>query len=177
MKTAISLTVLALGLMIGLPGSAEAGNGATGACLFENVPVVQGVPPLGLDEGVPLNAFCIDSLTDVECADLCIKGGDPDGGINICDFLPGQTCASTGIPWDGACDGVSSPIGALCVLLASPTPGDSQVVCEQFFGGGTWLGNGSVCGGVPALPKLAYGALALVLLAGTLTILTLQSKS
>jgi hypothetical protein len=178
MKTAISLTVLALCLMIGLPGAARASSGSTGACLFDQVKPGNSVPPLGLGEGISLFSFCIDSLSDAECAALCLPDGDnPDGGFGAgCEFLPGQTCAGTGIPWDGACDGVDSPIGALCLLLASSNPGDSQLLCEG-KGAGTWLGNGSVCGGVPALPKLAYGALALVLLAGTLTILTLQSKS
>ncbi len=174
MKTAISLTVLALCLMIGLPATAEAGNG-TGACLID---AADGAPPLGLEDGKFPFSLCIDALSDIECAALCEPvGDDPEGGIgSFCEFLPGQTCASTGIPWDGACDAVDSPIGTLCVLLASPNPGDSQLLCES-KGAGTWLGDGSVCGGVPALPKLAYGALALVLLAGTLTILTLQSKS
>jgi len=175
MKTAISLSVLALCLMIGLPGAAQAGNG-TGACLVDSP---NGAPPPGVEDGkFPPFSACVDGLSDTECAALCNlpTGDDPDGGIGeLCKFLPGQTCASTGIPWDGACEG-TTPIGDLCVLLVSPDPGDSQLICEE-LGLGTWLGDGSVCGGVPALPKLAYGALALILLAGTLTILTLQSKS
>ena len=134
-----------------------------------------GVPPPGVSDGKSPFFICVDGLEEFECSAICEPAGDdPEGLGAICDFLPGETCAEQPIPWDGACEAFS-PIGDLCGLIASPNPGDSQLLCEG-IGAGTWLGDGSVCGGVPALPKLAYGALALVLLVGTLTLLTLQSR-
>jgi hypothetical protein len=173
MRTTTILIALALCLIVGLPTAAEAGNEAPGACLFD---VIDGVTPLDIGDGLFEFAVCIDGLEELECLALCKPvGDDPDGIGGFCEFLPGETCADQPIPWDGACDGVFSPIGDLCILIASPSPGDSQLLCEG-KGAGTWLGDGSVCGGVPVLPKLAYGVLALVLLAGTLTLLTLQSR-
>ena len=48
--------------------------------------------------------------------------------------------------------------------------------CEQTFGG-VWSDD-LVCGGgpVPTLPKMAYAALVLMLLAGTLTLLTVTGR-
>ena len=173
MRTSLILVALTATLMLAMPIAARAQ--ATGACLIDEV---DGVPTLGIESGgSSILSLCSDGLTEQDCLDLCIPTGDDPGGIGVdCQWLDGQTCASTQIPWDGACDGIFTPIGDLCILLQSSDPGFSALICEG-KGGGTWLGDGSVCGGVPAMPKLAYGALALVLLAGTLALMTLHNRS
>jgi len=173
MRTSLILVAVAVTLMLALPMAARAQ--ATGACLVDDV---DGVPTFGIESGNgTFLTLCTDGLSEQECLGLCGPVGDDPGGIgDACQWLEDQTCASTQIPWDGACDGIDSPIGNLCILLQTNDPDFSQMICES-KGGGTWLGDGSVCGGVPAMPKLAYGALALVLLAGTLALMTLQNRS
>ena len=174
MRRELVMIGLVMALASALPAAAQSGGGGVGACLVDET---DGVPQLGIEGGNGgLFAICVDGLTGAECDALCIDVGDPGGiGIN-CEFLPGQTCVDTQIPWDGACDDIDSPIGTLCLLLASSDPDFSEAICEG-KGTGTWLGTGSVCGGVPAMPKLAYGVMALVLLAGTLALLTLNNRS
>ena len=180
MNRTFFLALMALCLATALPTVAEAGNGGVGACIavFGDLgPNV--VPPGGFEEGiVPGFAVCIDAVEEDQCFAFCgFEPGDSDGKILECIWDENLTCAEAGakIPWDGACDAIDSPFGPICGLLFTPPPGSSQEICED--AGFVWLGDGSVCGGVPALPKVAYGVLALVLLAGTMTILTLQSRS
>lgn len=146
------------------PAAVEAGD--VGACI-----------------GLNLKGFniCTDGVDEPTCDLFCdIDGDSPDsGGSASCEFLEGETCAEQDVPWEGACDDLVIFQGAppVCALIDSElgnTPGSE--LCEN-FGSGTWLGDGSVCGGVPALPKAGYAALALVLLAGTLTLLAFNNRS
>ena len=119
MRTSICFTVLSLCLFFALPSiaSAQGGGNGPGACLIDDFD-----KPAGTGDGeFPPFSACVDDVSAIECAALCGEPvGDDPGGIGIfCDFLPGQTCAGTGIPWDGACEG-TTPVGDLCVLLASP---------------------------------------------------------
>lgn len=170
MRSILLGTVVALGIVVMVPGiaGAQSGGGGLGACLFFD-PVGKG--------GVV--AICADGLDAPTCDFFCnIDGAVVDGGqIPECEFLPGETCDQQKIPWEGACDDIVIEPGApsFCALLATGDPQESAALCEK--AGFDWLGTGSVCGGVPALPRAGYAALALVLMAGTLMLLTLHSRS
>ena len=157
-----AVLVVALFLTPAFPAAAQGGL-ELGACLGNDI------------KGINL---CLDAVDAVTCDLLCNFDGDfpEDGGLSSCSFIPGETCAEQDVPWDGACDNLDIlPVPDICLLLETPQTGQSQAICEKV--GGTWLGDGSVCGGVPALPKAGYAALALVLLAGTLTLLSLHGRS
>ena len=175
MKNALVLTALILSLLTAGPALAQNGT-ATGACVVSTGPVRDGGPQTGVEGGF-FGSLCIDGLTNTDCDLLCVDTGiGPEGGGGVlCEDFPGEVCANLG-PWDGACDTIPSPIGTVCAVIASPVPDDTPLICEKGLGG-NWLGAGSPCGGVPALPRVAYGALALVLLAGTLALLTLHNRS
>ena len=173
MKNALVLTALALGLLAAGPALAQNGT-TTAACVVSTLLPRDGGPQSGVEGGF-FGSLCIDGLASAECDQLCIVGIDPDAGGIICEDFPGEVCANLG-PWDGACDDILSPIGTVCALLGAAVPDDSPLICEKGLGG-TWLGAGSPCGGVPALPRVAYGGLALLLLAGTLALLTLNNRS
>lgn len=159
--------ILGVLVLVVVLAPSPAAAGELGACLGTNL------------KGINI---CTDGVDGPTCDLFCgfDDGEAPDGGGQPnCEFLEGQTCADQEIPWEGACDDLvlfqgAPPVCALIdVELGNTVPSE---LCED-FGGGTWLGDGSVCGGVPALPKAGYAALALVLLAGTLTLLALQNRS
>jgi len=173
MKKALALVALSSCLLAAGPALAQNGT-ATGACVVSTLLPREAGPETGVEGGF-FGSLCIDDLTNAECDQLCVAGIDPEGGAVVCEDFPGEVCANLG-PWDGACDGVSSPVGTVCAVIAASDPDDSPLICEKGLGG-NWLGAGSPCGGVPALPRMAYGGLALLLLAGTLALLTLHNRS
>jgi len=156
-------------------GAVAQGGEELGACLLLNVQTrdeIPGAPFSGPDGGVPPGFnLCIDNVTELFCQ--CVPDGTGEGGggqTGECFFLPGETCAQQDIDWDGAC----GELKGLCIALQSPQAGDSEALCVQSQG--LWFPGTTICGGVPTLPKPALAALALVLLAGTLGLLTLFGK-
>ena len=172
------MRVFGLGVMVlgiasfGLPmaATAQPGGGEVGACLLLNIDTGTTIPGLAFDGGVPVgfNA-CVDAVDQTFCECEDIGDGTDDGKFGECIFLPGETCAEQDIPWDGACDAQG-----ICFALQSPIPGASQQLCEnsEF----PWYPGTTICGGVPTLPKVAMAALALALLVGSLTVLTLTTS-
>ena len=169
----LALLFAAISVLSLSTGAAAQGGSELGACLLLNVQTgddVPGAPFSSPDGGVPVgfNA-CIDNVDALFCD--CAPDGTGDGGqTGECMFLPGETCAQQDIDWDGAC----GELKGLCIALQSPQPDASEALCVQ--SSGVWFPGTTICGGVPTLPKPALAALALVLLVGTLGLLTLFSK-
>ena len=156
MRSSILVVVLALAFIAWLPTMASAQVGeAIGACGIE------------FNAGNQSAVECTDGVTQSECADFC----------SGCGWFEGQTCAEQKFSWQGSCffDDIS-PGGSCWLWEVEEGSGTPEFHCEQTFGG-VWSDD-LVCGGVPvpALPKAAYAVLAFVLLAGTLTLLTLRGR-
>lgn len=157
MRTRILLVVFAGAVVAWLPTMASAQSGESlGACWID------------FTAGTEDATECIGDVTEADCADFCSN----------CNWDQNTDCTELDVPWQGSCFFDDIPPGGGCWLWAVEGGSDSaEFHCEQTFGG-AWSDD-LVCGGapVPALPKLAYAALALVLLAGSLTLLTIYSRS
>ena len=109
---------------------------------------------------------CVDDVTDSFCS------------CPTCTWDENTDCNELKFPWEGSCffDFTPPPDGGCWLWAVEPGAETAEFLCEQ-EGGLSWSDD-LVCGGapVPALPKAAYAALALVLLGGTLTLLTLYSR-
>jgi hypothetical protein len=157
MRSSILVIVLAVAVVAWLPTAASAGvPDPLGACSADFNPLGQA-------------AFeCINDVTEADCADFCGSNCFWDGGL---------ACTDLRSDWLGSCFFDDVPPGGGCWLWwVEPGANTAEFHCEV-GSGQTWFDD-LVCGGapVPAMPKVAYAALALVLLGGTLTLLTLYSR-
>ncbi|MDX1385414.1 MAG: hypothetical protein R3190_17305 [Thermoanaerobaculia bacterium] len=137
----------AFALLVLLAWTPIAARAQTGACA-------------AYEEGGGTGAACADDVAQADCEAL----GELPGVAT--SFLEGETCAFQDNPWDGAC---ASPSEAPfpCVLIDNGDAAESsQEICEDPDDGlgGTWLGAGSTCEGVPTLPLPALALLAAALL-------------
>ena len=144
-----------------------------GQANFNGVCVAQG----GFFQDIGGDNFdgCLDGVSEAQCLeDYCPVRGVGSGGNGFeCFWAEGETCFDQPIDWDGTCQWEKG----FCAFVNATNPVDSEILCGKGFNG-EWFPAPSICGGgpVPTLPKAAYGVLALVLLAGTLTLLTLNSR-
>ena len=156
MRFSFSVVVVVVAVLILCPATVSAQNGPDiGACGIEF--------SAGGQEAVE----CIDGFTQSECASFC----------SSCEWIAAETCSDLKVPWEGSCFFANEPPGGGCWLWAiEPGNQTAEFHCEQTFNG-VWSDD-LACGGgpVPTLPKIAYAALALVLLAGTLTLLTVTGR-
>ena len=155
-----------------LPTVAEAGDGVvTGACY-----VVSGEGggtwPAG-DAGLPDGAVatiagCADGFTEAQCSSV----------DELVLFSPGSTCADLAntfeFDWNGSCSAAIDPVGDVCILLwTAQGPVATAAVCENEIGG-SWFTD-LECGGtpVPTVPPVGLAALAMLMLAAALVVLSL----
>ena len=154
MRISILVILLAVALVACLPTAASAQVETIGACSVD-------FRPLGQE------AFeCINDLTEIECEEFC--------GEN-CFWDEETACTDLRSDWLGSCFFEDDPPGGGCWLWwVEPGENTAQFHCEE-GSGETWFDD-LTCGAapVPTMPKAAYAVLALVLLAGTLTLLTLR---
>ena len=118
-------------------------------------------------------AGCTEELDEQEC----------DSIDELTNFSPGATCADIadegGITWDGSCDASIDPAGDFCVELWTAKGGaGSEAICGDLGGGGGGFSAGVSCQGapVPTMPGLGLAAMAFLILAGALIILTLKGS-
>lgn len=164
-----------------VPTLAAAGSGSpTGSCYWESAPTGPLSFPSDADGFAAELAQCVDDLTEDDCEYLT-KGGFT--------WQEGVACTerNSGFDWDGSCLIPDFDMfGDICVLLwIDPSEKfTSEELClgepaEPAGGSGyTWF-NDTVCGGAP-VPAASRGAMALmvlVLLAGSLTFLSLKGSS
>jgi len=165
----LNLFVL-VGLCVALvPGVALAGNGGTGACFVVSLFDIwdgEGALPEGKFE----LAGCADGFTEQECTSV----------DELTEFWEGATCedvaAKGGFDWDGSCVADFDPLGEVCVVLWTEPGGTfTQALCVDDIGG-EWS-PGVDCGiPVPIMPGFGMAALALLILAGALIILTVRGS-
>ena len=110
-------------------------------------------------------AACTEDLMQQDC-----------GNFMGFQFDSGQPCLALQFNWEGACLVPGPNAQEICVLVDPfMSTFDGFESCE--FIGGMYLGDGSTCGApVPALPGKARSVLVLVLLAGALLVLLLQTR-
>ncbi len=149
-----------------VPTIAAAGS-PTGACYNfvgdVSAPILPGQP---VGKGV-FGAACVSDLTSEDCQTLF-------GGIAV--WIEGEDCTELDTPfddWDGSCSlDIDSGLGLFCYLVWVD-PGqqvDAEFVCTD--AGGEWF-NDLFCGlGVPVTSRFGMAVLVLVLLAGSLAILS-----
>jgi hypothetical protein len=148
--------------------------GGTGACLSGGTAVEPAASVPFMPGGEVLSfALCVDDLTQSECSSI---GGQ--------SWLAGTSCLAVEPPagsWDGTCTILDEPTlgGDVCFLLwVDPQENfTAQELCQE-KGQGTWNDDPSSCGApVPTTPRATLALMILVLLAGSLGILSLRSSS
>ena len=164
--------LLAVISLCATPAAAQNG-GELGACVLLGV----GLGRLDQIAGIHFEAegrqtfdLCIDAATEPECDTFCfLERETPESDYEACFWAAEELCTEQAVDWQGACQ---TP--ELCVLISSDDPGASAQLC---FGGTTppWFPGATDCSGVPVpvLSRVGVAALALLLLAGSLSLLTI----
>ena len=155
MRTSILVIVLAVAVVVWLPAGASAQDGGgLGACAVD------------FTAGNQAAVECVNDVTASFCS------------CPSCNWFGNTDCTELKFPWEGSCffDNTPPPDGGCWLWTVEAGAETAEFHCEA-EGGSSWSDD-LVCGGapVPTLPKAAYAALALVLLAGSLTLLTLYSR-
>lgn len=155
MRRAFWLVTL-IGIFAAMPTTAEVSGDTTGACWIE------------FNAGNQEAVECIEDVTESACSSFCSN----------CTWEGATACTDLKILWEGSCFFADTPPGGGCWLwLVEPGQETAEFHCEQTFNG-DWYDD-LMCGAgqVPTLPRAGQAALALVLLAGSLLVLSLYSRS
>ncbi len=158
-----------IGLCAALIPTLAAAGEPTGSCYANFIDRPESNIPL-FPEGKGNIAYCADDVTEADC-DAFSGGG--------ADWQEGGACLDIDTPfgeWDGTCLlGDVRPFEQVCLLLwIDPQEGvTSQEVCEG-KGQGRWFDDPGCGFPVPAAPKVALAAMALLLLAIPLAMLSVK---
>ena len=165
------LRLLALiGLCAALVPTLAAAGEPTGACYVQRTDAQISVPGF-VDGKFDEVAFCFDDVTEAECDFL-------EGPFG--DWQEDVPCLSVDTPfddWDGSClADIGDPVGLTCVLIWVDPQEEftAQDICES-KGQGTWSDDPAECAiPVPTIPAAALALMALLLLAGSLGVLSFK---
>lgn len=165
----LKLTVLLGIVSMAISGVAFAGQPPVGACWVAG-DVSSIFDDSSNGEGKFGLAGCTEGLTEDECTSASV----------LTEFLENGTCDDVSsllqIMWDGSCDADIPPLGDLCVVLWTELGAvASQGLCENDLGG-TWFDDLECGAPVPAMPPVAMGVMAMLILGGALLLLTLRSS-
>lgn len=147
-----------------LPSVAVAGG--TGACYAIGNPTLP-QSPLG-DDG--FQALCLDNVTEQECQELELAP-ETQWDSNL-------TCDGLKVNWDGSClFDFQGTVGLGCIYLYYENDPDyAELICEK-KNGGQFFDDPAACGvPTPTMPGFGMAALALLMLAGALVVLTMKGS-
>lgn len=155
----LNLLLFAVLCVVLLPAVASAGL-STGACWVYDA---------GQKGEFPALAACTEDFTEEDCNEVSV----------LVNFSPGATCAQMAgelqIEWNGSCLADFVPADEVCVQLWSAVGAEgAQGLCAQEING-SWFTD-LECGGtpVPTVPPVGLAALAMLMLAAALVVLSLR---